>query len=99
MLEAGLDILVTGQCLLSAAVVQEDVDVSEEIQKKAAEQAMKVINPWLAKSTVLVVGPGLGQDPIMCMTVSMAIKSAIEKARLPPSCLHHHVLQGLLGVP
>jgi hypothetical protein len=57
------------------------VDVSNEVQESAAQQAFKGVAPWLAKATCLVVGPGLGKDPVMCRTAYLVVQAARNMVR------------------
>lgn len=45
----------------------------------SAEKALQPIEEWLLKSTCLVVGPGLGRDPVMLQTAQLGIESARKK--------------------
>lgn len=60
----------------------QDVDVDaipDELRHKAAQKALEPVKAWLNKSSCLVVGPGLGTDPIMAETARLALLEARSK--------------------
>jgi hypothetical protein len=64
-------------------MMQELQEVAEETQVRAAQQAFSALHGWMAKSTCMVVGPGLGNDPVMHKTARLALKHAREQVRQP----------------
>lgn len=58
---------------------QEEIEASEEERERASAQSMRYLRRWLEKSTCLVIGPGLGNDPIMQRTVTDCIRFGREK--------------------
>ena len=53
----------------------------EKTKMYAAGEALKPILQWLDKSTCVVVGPGLGSDPVMCETATRALREARQRVR------------------
>jgi NAD(P)H-hydrate repair Nnr-like enzyme with NAD(P)H-hydrate dehydratase domain len=64
-------------------IVQDaDLDgIPDDMRHKAAKRSLEPISKWLEKSSCLVVGPGLGADPVMAEAARLALEEAREKVR------------------
>lgn len=71
--------LIVHPCMLESRELRstwEDVGIDEDTFRKAAQQAMTGLSASIEKSSCLVIGPGLGKDPIMRHTCAQAIHAA-----------------------
>ena len=72
--------------------VQDQASSNDPQLQQAARNAMSSVRIWLPKSTCLVLGPGLGTDPVMAHTAKLALQEARKDVRRPSRTTHAAVL-------
>ncbi|KAI7842630.1 hypothetical protein COHA_003734 [Chlorella ohadii] len=54
----------------------------DQAQEQARQQAVQAIEPWLDRFDAVVIGPGLGRDPLILSTVAEVMR-AVRRRSLP----------------
>lgn len=57
-------------------IPEDGEELSSEELEAAARRAVKRVDPWLQRLSCLVVGPGLGTDPLVVATASQILQQA-----------------------